>query len=184
MPMKSKPRSHRRHKKCTRRNRRTRRRGGAENLVGAPLDYKLAGEWSSRMSHGQGGDYLKYHQGQHGGNAPYPESFNSPLDPSLRGPAMLHGLDGAFRQINTLNDQTGGKRRRRSRRRRHSRRSRRKSCSRRRRRSRRKGGSLGYSPYGTNPMLLESPAAYAEAGLHPGWKTDVALEDANIRQGQ
>ena len=63
--------SHKKHKHC----RHTRRRGGADVFVGAPVESSLAGDWSSRMSQGQGEDYLKYHQGQHGGGitgAPYP----------------------------------------------------------------------------------------------------------------
>ena len=43
---------------------------------------------------------------------------------------------------------------------------------------------LGYSPYGANPMLLDSATAYAQAGLNPEWKTDVAFTDAAIRDTQ
>ena len=174
----------------------TKRKGGA-SIEGAPLGYSLSDDWSSRMSHGQGGDYLKYHVGQHGGEAPYPQSFDSALPPALRGPALLNGLDQSFVDIKGMTDQAGGRRRcscrrsckhkRRSNRRpRHrSRRNRRSNRrSRRSRRSRRRGGSLGYSPYGANPMLLDSATAYAQAGLNPEWKTDVAFTDAAIRDTQ
>jgi hypothetical protein len=33
-------------------------------------------------------------------------------------------------------------------------------------------------------MLLDSQKAYAEAGLNPEWKTDVAFTDAKIRETQ
>jgi len=183
--------------------RRLKRRGGAEIFEGAPTNYSLSGDWSSRMSLGQGADYFKYHQGQHGGDAPYPQSFESSLPGPLRGPALLNSLDTSFRDISGLKDQAGGRRSRRggSRRSRRggSRRSRRggsrrsrRGGSRRsrrsrrggRRRSRRRGGALGYSPYGSNPMLLDNPTAYAQAGLNPEWKTDVAFVDAKIRDTQ
>ena len=54
-------RSQRKQRKSQRRS-----RGGAA-LSGAPLSFSLSGDWSSKMSQGQGGDYLKYHVGQHGG---------------------------------------------------------------------------------------------------------------------
>ena len=54
----------------------------------------------------------------------------------------------------------------------------------RRTRRRRRGGALGYSPYGSNTMLLDNPTAYAQAGLNPEWNTDVAFVDAKIRDTQ
>jgi hypothetical protein len=33
-------------------------------------------------------------------------------------------------------------------------------------------------------MLLSSPTQYAQAGLNPEWKTDVAFTDAKIRDTQ
>ena len=48
----------------------------------------------------------------------------------------------------------------------------------------RRGGSLGYAPFPSSGMLLSSPKAYAEAGLNPEWKTDVAFTDAKIRETQ
>lgn len=125
--------SHRKHKSHRRRH--SRKEGGAM-LNGAPVSYSLANDWSSKMSMGQGGDYLKYHVGQHGGalaGAPLSE-MGGALPSAMRGPAMLGGLDRAFNGIAGLKDQAGGKRRKHSR----------------RRHSRRKngGGSCGKSLYG------------------------------------
>ena len=130
--------SHRKHKSHRRRH--SRKEGGAM-LNGAPVSYSLANDWSSKMSMGHGGDYLKIHQGQHGGalaGAPLSE-MGGALPSAMRGPAMLGGLDRAFSGIAGLKDQAGGKRRKHSRRK-HSR----------RRHSRRKngGGSCGKSLYG------------------------------------
>jgi len=33
-------------------------------------------------------------------------------------------------------------------------------------------------------MLLDSQKAYAQAGLNPEWKTDIAFTDAKIRDTQ
>ena len=181
--------SHRKHKSHRRRH--SRKEGGAM-LNSAPVSYSLANDWSSKMSMGQGGDYLKYHVGQHGGalaGAPLSE-MGGALPSAMRGPAMLGGLDRAFNGIAGMKDQAGGKRRRHSRRRhsrrKHSRRkngggscgkslyggSRRKSSkknggSRRKRGTRRsKGGALGYAPVSAGAMLLDS-AAYSKAGLNP-----------------
>jgi len=197
--------SHNKYCKHSRRNRRTRRRGGSCAIYGSPVDENLAGSWSSRMSQGQGEDYLKYHEGQHGGacspeGAPLSSIDQSSLSPDLRGPAMLSGLDGAFEYIKGMNDMNGGKyhkKRRQSRRsRRQSRRSRRQSRSRRSRRSRRqsrrqshqrkRGGScseLGYSPFPSQGMLLSSDG-YAKAGLNPEWKTNAEFDAAAVRETQ
>jgi hypothetical protein len=53
-----------------------------------------------------------------------------------------------------------------------------------RRNRRRSGGALGYAPFPSPGMLLSSPQAYAQAGLNPEWKTDVAFTDAKIRETQ
>jgi hypothetical protein len=106
--------SHRKHK--SHRRRRSRKEGGAM-LNGAPLAYHLAGDWSSKMSLGQGGDYLKYHVGQHGGalgGAPVSAIENSSLPSSMHGPAMQNGPFKAYAAIAGLRDQAGGKRRKRS----------------------------------------------------------------------
>jgi hypothetical protein len=140
--------SHRKHKSHRRRH--SRKEGGAM-LNGAPVSYSLANDWSSKMSMGQGGDYLKYHVGQHGGalaGAPLSE-MGGALPSAMRGPAMLGGLDRAFNGIAGLKDQAGGKRRKHSRRK-HSRRKHSRRRHSRRKHSRRKngGGSCGKSLYG------------------------------------
>jgi hypothetical protein len=180
------------HKRKTHR-RRSHRRGGA--LSGAPVGYHLSGDWSSRMSLGQGADYFKYHEGQHGGAlamSKFPEAvMDSGLPAAMRGPAHIGGIDKAFADIAGLKDQAGGKRRRSYKRslkhrkshkkshRKHS-----KSHKKHRKTHRRRGGALGYAPFPSQGMLLSSPKQYAEAGLNPEWKTDVAFTDAKIRESQ
>ena len=162
--------------------RRTHRRGGA-----ASVNYHLSGSWPSRMSLGQGADYFKYHEGQHGGGLAYGKFpdvvMDSGLPAPLRGPAHIGGIDKAIADVRGLSDApsgtVGGRRRRHSKR--HS-----KRHSRKHRRShrRRRGGSLGYAPFPSAGMLLSSPKEYAQAGLNPEWKTDVAFTDAKIRDTQ
>jgi hypothetical protein len=249
-------RKHKAHRRRTHR-RSTRRRGGADALSGAPVGYHLSGNWSSKMSLGQGADYFKYHEGQHGGAlgmGNYPEAVLSPgLPAALRGPAHIGGIDKAINDVKGLCDPPncpgtegpvvkGGSRRNRSRRNKSrggDRRSRNKSRrnrsyggnrnrrnknnaiaaanvanaaaevavanavvaneaasvavanstvpavgGRNRRNRRRSGGALGYAPFPSSGMLLSSPKAYAQAGLNPEWKTDVAFTDAKIRESQ
>ena len=215
-------------RKSNKRSRHSRRvrRGGA--FVGAPLNYSLAGSEASRSSLSQGGDYLQYHQGQHGGMAPF-DGASSVLESSLRGPAHLAGLDKAFAEIQGMQD--GGRRRTKRRgskrcgskrsgskrsgskrcgskrsgskrsgskrrgskrsgskrsgskrsgsKRRGSKRSKRQGGNR-SRRQRRRGGSLGYSPFPGQGMLL-SGAQYAQAGLNPEWKGNAEFEAAAAR---
>jgi len=190
----------------SRRNQRTRRsRGGMYALEGAPVKYHLAGSWPSRMSLGQGTDYFKYHVGQHGGKnrrhrggmgydanmggAPLRAISHSTLPQGLRMAAHIDGIDKAIEYSRQFKDpgQAGG---RRSRRRRGSKRrggarkcwgmSRRKSN----RRTRRRGGSMGYAPFPNKGMLLDSAREYAQAGLNPQWKTDVAFDMAEVRSTQ
>jgi len=93
-----------------RKSRRQRRRGGS--LQGAPLNYSLAGDVASRASLSQGADYFKYHEGQHGGQAPLSAITDSATSNAmLSGPARLNGLNQAFADIAGLQD--GGRRRRR-----------------------------------------------------------------------
>jgi hypothetical protein len=59
------------------------------------------------MSLGQGADYFKYHEGQHGGAAlgmgPFPEAVLSPgLPEALRGPAHIGGIDKAIADVRGL----------------------------------------------------------------------------------
>ena len=170
------------------RRRSTRRRGGM-----APVSYHLSGSWPSRMSLGQGADYFKYHEGQHGGAAPL-SAIGQMLPPELRPAAHIGGIDKAIADVKGLCDPpncpgttTGGRRRRHHKK--HTKRhhkSRRHSKKHRKthRRHRRSGGALGYAPFPSPGMLLSSPKAYAEAGLNPEWKTDVAFTDAKIRETQ
>lgn len=167
----------------SRRNRRT--HGGEMALRGAPVTYSLAGDWSSRMSLGQGADFFKYHEGQHGGQAPFPGAVvNSTLPAPLRGPAHLDGLDKAFVDIAGLKDQAGGKRRKVKGRKQAKRSTKKNRTTRRKRTMRKRGGALGYAPVSMPGMLLSGPRAYAQAGLNPEWKTDVAFADAKIRNTQ
>ena len=136
--------SHRKHK--SHRRRQSRKEGGAM-LNGAPLSYSLANDWSSKMSQGQGGDYLNYHVKQHGGalsGASLSAIDSSVLPSPMRGPAMLGGLDKAYADIAGLRDQAGGKRRKNMKkhggsRRKSSKRSKKHGGS--RRKSRKNGGS-------------------------------------------
>jgi hypothetical protein len=147
------------------------------------------------MSLGQGADYFKYHDGQHGGVAPFPGSIGQTLPEALRGPAHLDGIDKAIADVRGLKDQAGGKhkrkgskrkssKRRASKSKRHSKRHSRKHRITHRRHKRRSGGALGYAPFPSSGMLLSSSKAYAEAGLNPEWKTAVEFTDAKIRDTQ
>ena len=170
--------SHKKHKHCKHPHR-TRRRGGSHAYSGAPLSYNLAGDWSSRMSMGQGADYFKYHEGQHGGSAPVGSIGESLISQEMVGPALQNGPLTALRGIQGLSDQVGGRRRTKR-----NKRSKRSKRSRRTKRSRRRGGSLGFAPFPSEGMLLDNPRAYAQAGLNPEWKTAVEFTDAQVRETQ
>lgn len=182
-------------------HRRNRRSHGGE----APVNYHLSGSWPSRMSLGQGADYFKYHEGQHGGAlgmGPYPAAVLSPgLPQDLRGPAHIGGIDKAIADVRGLSDApnspntVGGKRsksrRNKSKKAKKNRTKKAKKGDKRRtkrnnrdKRRKRRGGSLGYAPFPSPGMLLDSSKAYAQAGLNPDWKTDVAFTDAKIRDTQ
>lgn len=191
-----------------RRTKRARRHGGADALDGAPVNYHLSGSWPSRMSLGQGADYFKYHVGQHGGAAlamgPFPGAvLSAGLPDNLRGPAMISGIDKAVADVRGLCDPpncpgttTGGKRHKKGKGRKGKSHKKGKKSARKgkgkshkkarktKRDRRRKGGSLGYAPFPSSGMLLNSAKAYAQAGLNPEWKTDVAFTDAKIRESQ
>jgi len=200
--------THQRKTVSRRDKRRTKRRGGAESLDGAPVNYHLSGSWPSRMSLGQGADYFKYHEGQHGGAlsmGPYPAAVLSPgLPQDLRGPAHIGGIDKAIADVRGLSDApnspntVGGKRsksrRNKSKKAKKNRTKKAKKAKKgdkrrtkrdkRDKRRKRRGGSLGYAPFPSSGMLLDSSKAYAQAGLNPEWKTDVAFTDAKIRDTQ
>jgi hypothetical protein len=151
------------------------------------------------MSMGQGQDYFKYHVGQHGGKnrryrggmgyeanmggAPLRAISHSTLPQGLRDAAHVNGLDKAIEYSRQFKDpgQMGGRRRRR----RGSKRSSKRSGSKRKsRRTRRRGGSMGYAPFPNKGMLLDTQREYAQAGLNPQWKTDVAFDLAAERLKQ
>jgi len=187
--------SNRRH---TRRNRR--REGGADMLAGAPVGYHLSGSWPSQMSLGQGADYFKYHEGQHGGaslgGAPLSAITDSMLPAALRGPAHIGGIDKAITDVRGLSDgpsptmqmvKSGGSHKRGH----HNKRGHRnksgchnKSKKSVRKNKKRGGAILGYAPFPSSGMLLSSPTQYAQAGLNPQWKTDVAFDLAKVRDSQ
>jgi len=192
------------------RRQRRQRRGGSQHVEGAPLNYALAGDYASRASLAQGADYFKYHEGQHGGQAPlYAITDSATSNAMLSGPARLNGLNQAFADIAGLQD--GGRRRRSHRRskrhggkrrgskRRGSKRRGSKHCrskkhggkrrgskrrgSKKRRHTRRRGGSLGYSTFPSKGMLL-SGSEYSQAGLNPEWRDNVEFDAATIRGSQ
>lgn len=162
-------------------------------------------QWASKMSMGQGGDYLKYHVGQHGGAALVGAdlSHDSMLPSQLRASAHLAGIDRAIAEVQHYKDQAGGRRKRRGSKRskrsgskrskrsghkrskrskRSSKRSKRsKRSSHKRRTHRRRGGALGYAPFSAKEMLL-SPSEYQQAGLNPHWR-DVETDAAKVRNG-
>ena len=185
--------SNRRH---TRRNRR--REGGADMLAGAPVGYHLSGSWPSQMSLGQGADYFKYHEGQHGGaltGAPL-SAIGQVLPENLRGPAHIGGIDKAIADVRPLTDgpsapvavvqsvKTGGRHKRghHGKSKKHGRKN--KKGSRARKNKKRGGAVLGYAPFPSSGMLLSSPTQYAQAGLNPQWKTDVAFDLSKVRDSQ
>lgn len=181
-------RKHKSHRRRTHHKRST-RRGGM-----APVNYHLSGSWPSRMSLGQGADYFKYHEGQHGGVAPL-SAIGSTLPPELAGPAHLTGINKAYEDIRGLKDgptdpivlpgsATGGRRRKHKKSAKRSKKHSRKAHRRSYRNKRRSGGALGYAPFPSQGMLLKSAQQYAQAGLNPEWKTDVAFTDAKIRMQQ
>ena len=147
------------------------------------------------------------------GGAPLKAIVDSTLPQNLRMAAHIDGIDKAIADVRPLKDpnQMGGRRRRGSKRRGGSmRRSSKRSSSSKRsnlkrrgsrkcwgmskkrssrkssrnRRTRRRGGSMGYAPFPNKGMLLDTPREYAQAGLNPQWKTDVAFDLAKVRSTQ
>ena len=183
----------RRVRKTHKRNKRYRKHdGGLMRLDGAALSYSLAGSEASRASLGQGADYLKYHEGQHGGlnyanGAPLSAITASTLPPSLAGPAMLNGLNKAYADVAGLSDQQGGRYRRTKRSKKHGGKRSKKHGGKRSKkhggtRHRKRGGSheLGFSPFPSTGMLL-SEAQYSQAGLSPEYKNAVEFDSAMLR---
>jgi hypothetical protein len=120
---------------------------------------------------------------------------DSVLPGALRGPAGLNGLDMAFSDIKGMRDppydgpMMGGKRRKRRKHGKHCKthkKSKHNKCNKKSSKKRRhsRGGSLGYAPFPSQGMLLDSEKAYADAALRPEWKTGVEIMDARIRDTQ
>ena len=174
---------HRKHKARRTHVRRTLRGGSNLGASAAPLQYSLAGDWSSKMAQGQGGDYLKYHVGQHGGQrgGVAPVGDTGVMDASLRGPAMLASQDQAFAAIAGLKDQAGGKRSKRSKSSKSAKSAKRSKRNARSKRSKKtRGGSLAYAPFDGKGMLL-SQSDYAKAGLSPSWSSNLEFQAASAR---
>jgi len=149
----------------------------------APVSYNLVGDWSSKMSMGQGADYFKYHEGQRGGmldGAPLSQVDQSSLPAGMRTAAMQDGPLNAYQAIAGLKDQVGGKRRHRRGTKKHrAKKHRTKSHrSKKHRSTRRRGGSLAFAPFGSRTMLLDN---YNEAGLSSSWGKNVEFDMANAR---
>lgn len=150
-------------RRVSRKHRRTihrRRRGGM-----APAAYDLAATLQAKQSLAQGGDFLAYHKGQHGGVAPYPGGVvDTVLPGGMAGPAMVYGINKAIADVAGMVDppfdkipmapqKVGGRRRKGSRKGRKSRKVRR-------------GGMAPVSA----PAMLLSGAQYAQAGLNPDYR--------------
>lgn len=143
------------------------------------------------------------------GGAPLRAISHSMLPQDLRMAAHVGGLDKAIDYSRQFKDQAGGRRSHRCkkhgkkhckcRKSRKSRKSHRKSHCKSRRHShhkrhgkthrkrsshRKRGGNMGYAPFPNKGMLLDSSREYAQAGLNPQWKTDVAFDMAEVRSTQ
>lgn len=202
----------RRVRKTQKRNKRHRKhRGGLMHLEPAALNYSLAGSDASRVSLSQGVDYLKYHQGQHGGyyanGAPMSAITNSQLPSSLIGPAGLNGLNKAYADIAGLSDQQGGRRRRTTRAKKHGKKNGKKNGKRSKKggnRSKKSKGGKHSKKHGKRSKkhtrrhkrggshelefapfpskgMLLSGAQYSQAGLNPEWKNSVEFDSAMQR---
>jgi len=171
----------RKHTKRQRSQRRTRRhQGGAHALMGAPLSDNLAGSWSSKMSAGQGGDFMKIHRGQHGGflaGAPVGVIGREGLPSSMQAAAMTASTMKAYADIQGLKDQAGGRRRRskRTKRTKRTKRSKRSKHS----KKQRGGSKLDFAPVSGAGMLLSD---YSKTGLSPQWNGGVEFSAAAARQ--
>ena len=183
-----KSRKHVARRKRTVHRRKTHRRKHRGGM--APVAYSLAGSWPSQMSLGQGTDYEQYHQGQHGGSAPYPVAVNGVglIDPSAFGPAMQHGPMAAMAATAGMRDppfdQAGAGRRRKGSRK--SKKSKKSKKSRKNQKNQKQGGggmpALGYDLVGAKTMLLPNQMSYTQAGLNPGYITgDVEGQMAALR---
>lgn len=174
-------------------SRRSRRSHHVRRTLGgvAPLHHTDVG-WSSKMSLGQGSDYLKYHVGQHGGvqlqGADVSVIGAEGLPSALRSAALLGNQDRALDSIRGMSDQLGGRRHSKRAKKSHARKSgksklrggKRKTQARksgkrkshgRKRHSRRRGGAhhISFAPITAQGMLLDSHSDYVKGGLSNEW---------------
>jgi hypothetical protein len=146
-------------------SRKNRQNGGA--LILAPMeltDTSMMG--ASRMSTGQGIDFLNKHSAQHGGGVleGAPVGHTGMLDASMRGSARMEPLDAAYAAVVGKSDQAGGKRRKASRKgRKASRKGSRKGRKASRKGRKQNGGMqpLGYMNTDAPGMLLQGQQAHA-----------------------
>jgi hypothetical protein len=136
---------------------------------------------SSRMSMGQGNDYMRLHQGQHGGAAvslaaAAPMGYTGMLDDSLRATARVGVLDQSMDAIQGMQD--GGARRKKGRGRMNHKliMAMLKKLGKRMGKTRRQRGGMPYAltqaqDYSTPGMLLSPSAERAAVGhMNPEWK--------------
>lgn len=147
--------------------RRSHRRGGM-----APIDGGMD-NYSTKASLGHGMDYFKYHEGQHGGEAPLSAIGSEMLPSNLHASAGIGALNRAMEQIAGMRDQTGGRRK--------SRKSKKSKKSKKSRRTgKKRGGALGSSPFPFQGMILDGGLA-GKAGLNPEWQGGLETEMAARR---
>ena len=158
---------------------RRRMRGGAHIAPASLGDTSMSA--SSRMSMGQGTDYLRLHQGQHGGAAvslaaAAPMGYTGMLDDSLRATARVGVLDQSMDAIQGMQD--GGARRKKARGRMNHKliMAMLKKLGKRMGKTRRQRGGMPYAltqaqDYSTPGMLLSPSAERAAVGhMNPEWK--------------
>ena len=101
-------------RKMNKRNKRSSRRHRGGSLALSPAGVDDATMFGpSNLASAQGQDYLRIHQGQHGGASPLlgaPVGDQGLLDSSLRASAHLAGQDAALAAASGMSDQAGGKR--------------------------------------------------------------------------
>lgn len=186
--------SHKGHKgrKGHKKMRTHRKQRGGDRLEGAPLSYSLAGDWSSKMSLGQGEDFFKYHANQHGGAAPYPMSVDGNLLPTaMVGPSMSSGYYQAINDVAGLKDamptpnipmpgvsaapgaQSGGRKRRGRKSKKSKRHGKKRHC---RSRKQRGGATLGFDSVSAPGLLLPTQSMYNQAGLNPQYYLGTSAE--------
>lgn len=160
-------------RKGSRRNTRRNRRGSRRNMYGgaltlSPMELTDTSMMSaSKMSGGQGLDFLNKHVAQHGGGALMgaPVGDTGMLDASLRGAARVMPLDASISDA-VSKGQAGGRRRGRGHGRYHH--GGRRGSRRGSRRTRRQNG--GSAPVNAPGMLLSgSQASAALSTMHKDW---------------